>query len=171
MRRRIRLRLHRGPLVILLAAAIADCKQESAEQATEREGARQAVLPVGELQAGPPVERPLMRNPLEHESNAVAEGSRIFAWFNCAGCHGVKGGGGIGPPLRDPQWIYGSDPASIFQTLAQGRPNGMPAFSGRMSDQQIWRLERYIRSLGGAEENVAAGGSSGKSPTQRQQGR
>jgi cytochrome c oxidase cbb3-type subunit 3 len=132
MRRRIRLRLHRGPLVILLAAAIADCKQESAEQATEREGARQAVLPVGELQAGPPVERPLMRNP---------------------------------------QWIYGSDPASIFQTIAQGRPNGMPAFSGRMSDQQIWRLERYIRSLGGAEENVAAGGSSGKSPTQRQQGR
>jgi cytochrome c oxidase cbb3-type subunit 3 len=122
---------------------------------------------VGELQAGPRVERPVIRNPLEQESNAVAEGNRIFTWFNCHGCHGVKGGGGIGPPLRDPQWIYGSDPASIFQSIAQGRPNGMPAFGGGMSDQQIWRLERYIRSFGGAEQNVPAGGSSGKSPTQR----
>jgi cytochrome c oxidase cbb3-type subunit III len=147
-------RLTRGADAILIAGAIAGCGPEPAGRATDRQGRAQAALPVGELQAGPRVEQPLMRNPLEQESNAVTEGNRLFTWFNCAGCHGVKGGGGIGPPLRDPQWIYGSDPASIFQTIAQGRPNGMPAFGGRISDQQIWRLERYIRSLGGAEEQA-----------------
>ena len=93
--------------------------------------------------------RVAVKNPLGRDEN-TGTGLQLFTWFNCAGCHGVRGGGGIGPPLRDKTWIYGSDPASIYQTIAQGRPNGMPAFAGKISDEQIWSLEMYIRSLGGA---------------------
>ena len=45
----------------------------------------------------------------EFEANAfhMNEGKRLFGWFNCAGCH-ANGGGGMGPPLMDEKWIYGS---------------------------------------------------------------
>jgi cytochrome c oxidase cbb3-type subunit 3 len=105
-----------------------------------------------------------LKNPLGPDQN-TGTGQQLFTWFNCAGCHGARGGGGIGPPLRDKMWIYGSDPASIYQSIAQGRPNGMPAFGGKIPDEQIWSLEMYIRSLGGADPPVPAGGSSGVSPT------
>ena len=106
-----------------------------------------------------------VKNPLGQDEN-TGTGLQLFTWFNCAGCHGTRGGGGIGPPLRDKVWIYGSDPASIYQSIAQGRPNGMPAFGDKIPDEQIWSLEMYIRSLGGADAPVAAGGSTEVSPTE-----
>jgi cytochrome c oxidase cbb3-type subunit 3 len=124
------------------------------------------LVTAGEFRAGLPGENPPVRNPLEQDPNAAPQGRQLYGWFNCAGCHGAEGGGGIGPPLRDPQWIYGSDPASVFQTIAQGRPNGMPAFGGKIPDEHIWRIELFVRSLGGVDSVVRAGGSSGQSSTQ-----
>jgi cytochrome c oxidase cbb3-type subunit 3 len=69
--------------------------------------------------------------------------------MNCAGCHGLAGGGGIGPPLMDAKWIYGADPANIFETIIQGRPNGMPSFRGKLSNDQVWQLASYVRDLAG----------------------
>ena len=82
-----------------------------------------------------------LRCPLE-------QGQRLFAWFNCVGCH-ANGGGGMGPPLMDAEWIYGSDPGQIYRTILEGRPNGMPSFGGRIPDSQIWQIVAYVRSLGG----------------------
>ena len=131
------------------------------ERATTPPGAAAAVpATAGELQAGPVVEPVAVKNPLGRDEN-TGTGLQLFTWFNCAGCHGARGGGAIGPPLRDKVWIYGSDPASIYQSIAQGRPNGMPAYGGKIPDEQIWSLEMYIRSLGGADPPVPAGGTSG----------
>lgn len=80
---------------------------------------------------------------------AVGEGQRLYSWFNCAGCHATGGGGGIGPPLRDDTWIYGSDPENIFRTILEGRPNGMPAFEGRINADDTWKLVAYVRTLAG----------------------
>ena len=84
----------------------------------------------------------------EYEENAVAlnDGKRLFTWFNCVGCH-AHGGGGMGPPLMDDQWIYGSEPDQIFATIVEGRPNGMPSFRGKIPDYQVWQLAGYVRSL------------------------
>jgi cytochrome c oxidase cbb3-type subunit 3 len=79
---------------------------------------------------------------------AISEGKRLYTWFNCVGCH-AHGGGGMGPPLMDQKWIYGSDPESIHATILEGRPNGMPAFGGKLADQQVWQLVAYVRALGG----------------------
>jgi cytochrome c oxidase cbb3-type subunit 3 len=85
-------------------------------------------------------------NEYEQNAFAVAEGARLFQWFNCVGCH-ANGGGGMGPPLMDDKWIYGSDPAQVFSTIVEGRPNGMPSFRGKVPDHQVWQLVAYVRSM------------------------
>ncbi|MBA4138211.1 MAG: cytochrome C [Opitutus sp.] len=88
------------------------------------------------------------KNPYEGNAHAIAEGRRLYVWFNCIGCH-FNGGGGIGPPLMDEKWIYGSEPANIFAAIVEGRPDGMPSFRGRLTDQQVWQLAAYVKTLSG----------------------
>ena len=88
-------------------------------------------------------------NAYEDNAYQVAQGKRLYAWFNCNGCH-ANGGGGIGPALMDSEWRYGSDPASIFDSIMRGRPNGMPSFGGHIPEDQVWQLVAYVRSMSGA---------------------
>jgi cytochrome c oxidase cbb3-type subunit III len=81
-------------------------------------------------------------------ASAIAEGKRLYQQFNCVGCHG-HGGGGIGPPLMDAEWIHGSEPHVIGTVIVEGSPNGMPAFRGKIPDAQLWQLVAYVRSLSG----------------------
>jgi cytochrome c oxidase cbb3-type subunit III len=87
---------------------------------------------------------------------AISEGQRLFSQMNCAGCHSKGGGGGMGPPLMDAAWRYGSGLADIERSILGGRPNGMPAFAGRVSPQQAWQLVAYVRSLSGHAPSPAA---------------
>ncbi|HEY6482196.1 MAG TPA: c-type cytochrome [Steroidobacteraceae bacterium] len=79
-------------------------------------------------------------------AQAVNDGKRLFRQYNCSGCHS-NGGGGMGPDLMDDEWIYGSRLTQIHQTLVDGRPNGMPAWGGKIPDQQLWEIAAYVRSL------------------------
>ncbi len=88
---------------------------------------------------------------------AIAEGQRLFAQMNCVGCHS-HGGGGMGPPLMDATWIYGAGLADIERSIMEGRPRGMPAFSARLSPQQVWQLVAFVRSLSGHAPASAAPG-------------
>jgi len=78
----------------------------------------------------------------------VSEGQRLYTEFNCVECH-AHGGGGIGPALIDDQWIYGSSSPQIVATLIQGRPNGMPSFRKLLTEEQMWQLAAYVRSMAG----------------------
>jgi cytochrome c oxidase cbb3-type subunit 3 len=95
--------------------------------------------------------------PYEDNAYALSQGKRLFTWYNCAGCHS-HGGGNIGPALMDDQWLYGSEPPQIYMSIMDGRPNGMPAFRGRVPDDQAWQLTAYIRSMGGLVRSDAAPG-------------
>jgi cytochrome c oxidase cbb3-type subunit 3 len=86
--------------------------------------------------------------PYQYNAYAVSEGQKLYESFNCSGCH-FHGGGGIGPPLLDANWIYGSQPQNIHDTIIEGRPNGMPSFRGRIPDYQIWEIVAYVRSMSG----------------------
>lgn len=89
---------------------------------------------------------------------SISEGQRLFDWFNCSGCHGGGGGGHIGPALTDAEWRYGSSLRDVHASIADGRPNGMPAFRGLIVDEQIWQLSGYVLSLGGrVPQDVAPG--------------
>jgi len=95
-----------------------------------------------------------MKNPYEGNAYAISQGQQLYEQYNCVGCH-FHGGGGIGPPLMDEEWIYGSSPANIYESIAEGRPNGMPSFGGHIPEFQIWQLVAYVRSVGGLEPQPA----------------
>lgn len=88
-----------------------------------------------------------LRNPYAGNPSAVATGRQLFLRYNCYGCHGGRAGGGMGPSLRDSVWSYGSTDTQLFATITEGRPVGMPAWGGRIPEDQIWQLISYIRSL------------------------
>lgn len=88
-----------------------------------------------------------LRNPYAGNPSAMATGRQLFLRYNCYGCHGGRAGGGMGPSLRDSVWKYGSSDTQIFATITEGRPVGMPAWGGRIPEDQIWQLVSYIRSL------------------------
>jgi len=96
------------------------------------------------------------RNPYEGNALAQQQGMRLYTWYNCGGCHGSKGGGGMGPPLLDAAWIYGGDPVSIYESIMEGRPNGMPTWYGRIPDDEAWKIVAYIQSLAKASPEQGA---------------
>ena len=84
----------------------------------------------------------------ERNAAAISEGQRLYNWMNCAGCH-FHGGGGMGVALMDDKWRYGGRIDQIVASIAEGRPNGMPAWRGKLTEQQMWQLAAYVRSLSG----------------------
>ena len=94
-----------------------------------------------------------------YERNAyhISQGQRLYSWMNCVGCHAF-GGGGMGPPLMDDEWRYGGRIDQIAATINEGRPNGMPSFKGRLSEDQIWQLAAFVRTLSGQTRKDAVGG-------------
>jgi cytochrome c oxidase cbb3-type subunit 3 len=84
----------------------------------------------------------------DNNAPALAEGQMLYTQMNCVGCHS-HGGGGMGPALMDDEWRYGGRIDQIAATIAEGRPNGMPAWRGKLTQDQIWKLAAYVRSLSG----------------------
>lgn len=97
---------------------------------------------------GQPPQEPPVPNVYEESAYAVSEGQRLYEQYNCVGCHS-HGGGGMGPPLMDNKWIYGGQPANIFASIMEGRPNGMPSWRARIPEYQAWEIVAYVRSLSG----------------------
>ena len=61
-------------------------------------------------------------------------------------CH-FNGGGGMGPALMSGHWRYGGQMDQIYESIAQGRPNGMPTWQGTLVPSLIWDLAAYVKSL------------------------
>src|SRR5512140_2126879 len=79
-------------------------------------------------------------NPHEGDANAVATGAKLFVSYNCIDCHGADGSGAMGPSLADGRWHFGGAPAEVFESIYQGRPEGMPAWGSLISEDQVWML-------------------------------
>jgi cytochrome c oxidase cbb3-type subunit 3 len=103
----------------------------------------------------------VLRNPYEGNANAVATGAKLFVAYNCVDCHGADGSGAMGPSLADGRWHFGGAPAEVFESIYQGRPEGMPAWGSLISPDQIWLLVTYVRSLE-VKKNVTTENFTGK---------
>lgn len=158
------------PLALVLAAV--GCNRERSEREREHipAGRRADVVRTSELHPGLPTPGVRMPNPFAGSEQAARDGERYFLWFNCAGCHGALGGGGIGPPLRDEDWIYGGADEQIYMSILQGRPNGMPAYGGRIPDEVAWQIVAYVRSLGGDQAADGSSDDGTQSPTEAEGG-
>jgi cytochrome c oxidase cbb3-type subunit III len=144
-------------VVLLFVLTFNACKREErrfsdiAPLSGRPQPQRMSELQPGTGTPGAPASKPIPvalpaqngKGPYDENAWAVSEGKRLYTWYNCVGCH-AHGGGGIGPPLM---WIYASEPEKIYAAITEGRPNGMPAFGGRIPSQQVWQIVAYIRSL------------------------
>lgn len=135
--------------LLTIGAAGCDVQPVSSAPAGAPPGIR---IPVGPI-PGPGSELSMLPvNPYQKDAVALQEGRRLFVWYNCSGCHGGHGGGGMGPSLRDPDWRFGGEPAHIFDSIAQGRGQGMPAWGSKLPEEEIWKLVAYIQSMRTATE-------------------
>ena len=83
----------------------------------------------------------------------AAAGKKLFE-DNCVSCHGDGGKGNqeLGAPnLTDKIWLYGSDEATLIETITNGRAGVMPAWVGRLDPVTIKALTVYVHSLGGGK--------------------
>ena len=88
-----------------------------------------------------------LRNPFEGQASAVATGAKLYVGYNCIDCHGADGSGAMGPSLADGRWHFGGSASAIYESIAQGRPDGMPAWGSLLPPDQIWKLVSYVQSL------------------------
>ena len=146
-------------LLLLLLLALAGCERERRDLVQPPEVSI-AITSAKDAQATAQGER------MDRNAYAMGEGKRLFDWYNCSGCH-AYGGGDKGPALMDGTWIYGSDPHSIFTSIVEGRPNGMPAFGGRIAEYEVWELAAYVRSMSGLARSDAAPGRNDTIQTKR----
>jgi cytochrome c oxidase cbb3-type subunit 3 len=101
------------------------------------------------LPVGFPAGGSLMRlvNPYEGDKRAIGIGGQLYIAYNCIDCHGADGSGAVGPTFVDGRWHFGGSAGAVFESIYQGRPDGMPQWGGRISNDQIWMLTAYVRSL------------------------
>jgi mono/diheme cytochrome c family protein len=90
---------------------------------------------------------PQKLNPYTGNAEAIAEGQQLYKELNCYGCHGMRGGGGMGPNLTDETWQTGDgSDASLLAQVREGRGK-MPAFKDAIDDEQAWKIIAFVRSL------------------------
>lgn len=121
--------------------------------------------------------RQIEETPLEEISSQpdlfafAVTGGRVAYNTNCAGCHGVGGGGQVGifPSLANDDWIWGGAIDEIMETIRVGvrgdhsetRFSMMPAFGadGILDDAQIDAVADYVLSLSDARVSPSEEGA------------
>lgn len=132
-------------LAVAACAAVAACESKSTVYAAAGSLPQNAYF-IGP-QPGPDRTMEVPPNPYANDESVLQQGRQLFVQYNCAGCHGDHGGGGMGPSLRDTSWLYGGSDESIFASIAEGRQHGMPSWGSKLPREQIWMLVTYIKSL------------------------
>src|SRR6202140_5124804 len=93
------------------------------------------------------------RNPLAGDAKSAKAGEFQFR-INCALCHGLGAhGGGRGPDLTRAHKKHTHNDAEMFQVISNGIPgtvmpaNGTNGQGVGMTDEEIWQIITYIRSV------------------------
>jgi cytochrome c oxidase cbb3-type subunit III len=138
-----------GATVVLVGVAAARPRQGTpTPNATANDTIRFVAHPDNIPAGFPSRDRPLaLVNPFEGNAGALKTGSQLYVSYNCIDCHGADGSGAMAPSFADGRWHFGGSQAEVFQSIYEGRPDGMPTWGGRITNDQIWMLVTYVRSL------------------------
>jgi mono/diheme cytochrome c family protein len=133
----------------MLGALLQGCsagKQPSQGETSLADAAKDVAIP---LEAGK------MNNPLPESSEVVSQGREVFLG-SCAQCHGAdaRGDSDLGrnmtPPAMDltSAHVQHWSDAELFWIIQNGvRLTGMPAWKSSISDNDTWKLARFIHNL------------------------
>lgn len=81
----------------------------------------------------------------------LGQGKAIFT-EKCTACHGVDGGGTVGPNLTDDYWLHGGGIKNLFKVIKYGVPEkGMISWEKQLSPTDIQKVASYVVSLKGTK--------------------
>jgi mono/diheme cytochrome c family protein len=155
-----------GVISVMLSALILGCtanKNSSPNETSLVNAAKDVAIP---LQAGK------MQNPLPETDEVVSQGQEIFLG-SCAQCHGpeARGDTNVGrnmyPPAMDltSAHVQHWNDAELFWIIQNGvRLTGMPAWKSSLSDNDTWKLARFIHHL--PRLGTASASTANSSPAQ-----
>jgi outer membrane protein assembly factor BamB/mono/diheme cytochrome c family protein len=111
--------------------------------------------PAGSESPAPPPAEPAAaadagakKNPLTGQADMIAEGQLLYRKLGCRTCHGSAGAGDLGPSIIDADWKFGSDDDVLFRLIKGEIPDQtMPKNFTTLTDDQVWRLVAFVRSL------------------------
>ncbi len=92
---------------------------------------------------------------LSSTEELLAKGKEIYS-ANCATCHGPTGDGSGANGATDvagagdftsQEWITARSLENIFQSISSGNGTTMPGFQSKISEEEIWMVSEYVRSL------------------------
>ena len=91
----------------------------------------------------------------------VRAGQLLFT-RQCSICHGDDATGGeIGPDLTTGDFQHASTDAGLFNLISEGIPNtAMMGINATRTDQSVWQIVAYLRSVSGGERVAVAGNAS-----------
>ena len=91
----------------------------------------------------------------------VRAGQQLFA-RQCSICHGEGAvGGEVGPDLTTGNFQHASTDAGLFNLISEGIPNtAMMGINATRTDQSVWQIVAYLRSVSGGERVAVAGNAS-----------
>jgi mono/diheme cytochrome c family protein len=155
-----------GVISAMLAALLQGCtasKPPSEGETTLTNAAKDVVIPI---EAGK------MQNPLPETAEVVSQGHEVFLG-SCVQCHGTNANGdttvgrNMNPPAMDlhsPHVQHWSD-GELYWIIRNGvRLTGMPSWQSSISDNDTWKLARYIHSL--PHSDAASTSTTAQSPAQ-----
>jgi putative heme-binding domain-containing protein len=85
-------------------------------------------------------------NPLQGNPTALKQGQNIYRG-RCAVCHGIDAKGFRGSDLTTGDWVHGGSDAQVFKTIQTGVPGTEMPGHANMSDEEIWMVITYLRTL------------------------
>lgn len=147
-------------MCVLLMSSLCGCEREKRQYRTDPPvaAALDEVAPMPNGIAGaPPDAYVAAGEPYKSNAYDLSQGKQLYSEFNCSGCH-AEGGGASGPAFLNGWWRYGPQAVSIFVSIRDGRPRGMPAFRSRLTTEQIWQLAGYVQTIGAYSAKTSAPG-------------
>lgn len=99
------------------------------------------------------VEHVLALSGQDHDAALAGPGAQVYA-DNCAACHADAGQGDRAqgaPALADAIWLYGGDRETLTASVWGARFGVMPAWTDKLSEDEIRAVAVYVHGLGGGE--------------------
>ena len=101
-----------------------------------------------------PPEAQAMENPFESTADSRRIGRQRYV-FMCRECHGNSGrgdgdlshAGGVPSDFTDDVWKYGESDGALCTVINDGVTADMQSYANRLSDDDIWHVVNYLRSL------------------------
>jgi mono/diheme cytochrome c family protein len=148
-------------LPLLVACVGVGYAQEPPALAVPAEQKVEVVTPLALVNNTPKGE---LKNPYTGNEEAIKAGRGFFFSYSCNGCHGGTGGGGMGPPINNVVWVYGSDDDTLYRLITLGSDElqkrgyvrkGMENVVAPMppvgqlvdSADHLWKIIAFIRSI------------------------